>query len=145
MRWRLLGAIPVTAADGNDVTLSAAGRHAGELLLAAPASALSPEVTWQPVAIDRVIAHIQLGQTTVHEVTLSVAPDGALTEVVFQRWGNPSNQGFGEQVFGAELHDEATFEGFTIPRTITAGWYYGTEKWDEGQFIRYTVDDARYR
>jgi hypothetical protein len=33
----------------------------------------------------------------------------------------------------------------TIPTTVVAGWEYGTKRWSEGQFIRYTVDDATYR
>jgi hypothetical protein len=43
MRWRLLGAIPVMLAIGDDVTHSAAGRLAGELVLL-PAAALDPAV-----------------------------------------------------------------------------------------------------
>jgi hypothetical protein len=42
------------------------------------------------------------------------------------------------------MRDEVTFDGFTIPRTVTAGWHYGTDRWREGQFIRYTIDRARY-
>jgi hypothetical protein len=144
MRWRLLNAIPVMSAGGTDVTRSAAGRHAGELLLAAPAAALSPQVTWRPVDRDRATARVQLGSDT-HDVTLTVAADGALTELHMTRWGNPDKDAFGAYSFGATLHDEAHFDGFTIPRHITAGWHYLTDRWAQGQFIRYTIDDARYR
>jgi hypothetical protein len=34
-------------------------------------------------------------------------------------------------------------EGVTVPRRITAGWHHGTDRWPEGRFIRYTVDDVR--
>jgi hypothetical protein len=143
MRWRLMGAVQVMAAEGADVTRSAAGRHAGEVLLVAPAAGLSSLVSWQPVDADRVTARIALGSTA-HEVTLTVAADGALAEVVLRRWGNPDNRGFGQYTFAAELRDEATFDGYTIPRTVVAGWRCGGERWDEEQFIRYTIDDARY-
>ncbi|HEV8559175.1 MAG TPA: DUF6544 family protein [Actinophytocola sp.] len=147
MRWRLLGAVPVLAARGPDITRSTAGRHAGELLLAVPAAALSPQVGWRAVGDDRATARVRLGAAAkgLHEVTLTVAPDGALSEVVMSRWGKPGRVPFAEQVFGATLHGEASFAGFTIPRTVTAGWFYGSDRWAaEGQFIRYTIDDARY-
>jgi hypothetical protein len=56
MRWRLLNAIPVVAAEGEDVTRSAAGRHAGELLLGAPAAALGSGISWTEVDSDRAAA-----------------------------------------------------------------------------------------
>jgi hypothetical protein len=77
-------------------------------------------------------------------VRLTVAPSGALTELEMTRWGNPGNERFAPYPFGATLQGEVGFEGFTIPRAITAGWHYGTDRWPGGQFIRYTIDDARY-
>ena len=136
--------LPVMSADGDDVTRSAAGRHAGELLLAAPAAALGPQVSWRPVDGDRATARVLVGGDT-HDVTLTIAADGALTALHLARWGNPDGEGFGAHGFGADLHGESTFDGFTIPREITAGWHYGTDRWPEGQFIRYTTEDARYR
>lgn len=144
MRWRLVGAVRVMAAEGADITRSAAGRHAGELLLAAPAAALDPDIRWTTVDPDRATARVRVA-TGEHEVTLSVAADGALTELRMTRWGSPGNEPFAAHAFGATMHDEATFDGFTIPRAITAGWHYGTDRWPEGQFIRYSIDDAHYR
>ena len=147
MRWHLLGAVPVMAASGPDITRSAAGRHAGELLLAAPAAALSPQVEWRAMDAARATARVHLGPggREIHEVTVTVAPNGALSEVVMSRWGKPGGGWFAEHVFGAAMSGAATFAGFTLPRTVTAGWFYGTDRWAQGQFIRYTIDDARYR
>jgi len=78
-----------------------------------------------------------------HEVALTVAPSGALTEVVMSRWDNPDRQQFMEHTFGAQVAGEVTRDGYTIPRTVTAGWYYGTDRWAAGQFIRYAIHDAR--
>ncbi len=143
MRWRLLGAVPVASAGGPDVTRSAAGRHAGELLVALPTAALSPEVTWRALNPDRAVAGVS-GAGGTHEVTVTVSPEGPLTEVVLQRWGPIGRGSFGEQPFGAALHGEVSTGGMRIPRRITAGYSYGTERWAEGQFIRWTVDDARF-
>jgi hypothetical protein len=144
MRWRLLNAVAVMAAEGEDITRSAAGRHAGELLLAAPTVALDSDIHWAAVDADRASARLQVGPDE-HEVTLTVAADGALTELRMSRWGNPGNEPFAAHTFGATMQDDAPFDGFTIPRAITAGWHIGTDRWPEGQFIRYTIDDAHYR
>ena len=59
-----------------------------------------------------------------------------------RRWGEAGSGSFAEQPFGATLHGEVTVDGVTVPRRITAGWQYGTDRWPEGQFIRYTLDDV---
>lgn len=61
-----------------------------------------------------------------------------------RRWGGIGAGSFGEQVFGATTDGEISSGGITVPRRVTAGWHYGTDRWAEGQFIRYTVTDARY-
>jgi hypothetical protein len=101
-------------------------------------------VSWREVDDSRATAQVQVGPYS-HAVTLTVAPDGRLTELVMTRWGNPDKEPFGEHVFGAALDGEATFDGFTIPRTIIAGWHYGTDRWPGGQFIRYRVGHAHFR
>jgi hypothetical protein len=78
-------------------------------------------------------------------VTLTVAADGALTSIQMSRWGAGEDGSFGVRVFGADFEDEVTFDGFTIPRTVVAGWDHGTPGWAQGQFLRYTVDGAHYR
>ncbi len=142
MDWRLLGAVPLIRAAGEDVTRSAAGRHAGELLVALPTAALAPEVSWRPVDDERAVAVVG-GAGGSHEVTVAVAADGALTEVVMRRWGPLGHGSFGERPFGAQLHGEVSAGGLRIPRRVTAGYDYGTERWARGQFIRWTVEDAR--
>jgi hypothetical protein len=134
MRWRLANAVPVMAAEGEDITRSAAGRHAGELLVAAPAAALDPAVTWKEVDADRATARVKG-----HDVTLTVGSTGALTELRMTRWGNPDSGPFRPQPFGATLEGELAAGGFTIPRRVSAGWL------PEGQFIRYTVDGVLHR
>jgi hypothetical protein len=142
MRWRLFGVVPVASAGGEDVTRSAAGRYAGELLLLLPTAALSPEVGWRSLDADRAIASVR-GAGGSHEVTVTVDDDGVLTEVTMSRWGPLGRGAFGKQPFGATLHGEVEAGGMRLPRRITAGYHYGTDRWAEGQFIRVTVDEAR--
>lgn len=121
MRWRLFGIVPVASAAGGDVTRSAAGRHAGELLVALPTAALSPEVRWRPLDADRAVAEIAVGGDT-QEVTISVGADGALTALGMRRWGPLDRKTFGEQPFGATLDGELAVGGLRVPRHVTAGY-----------------------
>lgn len=141
MRWRLLDLVPVMKAEGTDVTRSAAGRHAGELLTYLPTAALADEISWHPIDDKRATARLFVGADRV-EVTLTVSPDGSLTELVLPRWGNPNGAGFGEYCFGAGFTEQQAWAGLILPHKITAGWYYGTDRWPESQFIRYTIDDV---
>ncbi len=143
MRWRLFGAVPVASADGEDISRSAAGRHAGELLVALPTAALAPEVRWRALGADRAVATVA-GMAGPHEVTITVGPDGVLTDLVMRRWGPLGRGSYGELPFGASLHGEVAAGGIRIPRRITAGYHYGTDRWAEGQFIRWTVDGAAF-
>jgi hypothetical protein len=144
LRWRLLNLFPVMAAAGSAVTRSAVGRHTAELLVAAPAVALATPVSWEPVDSDSATAHVTLDGYE-HDVTVRVAASGALLELVMPRWGTPPGMSYGRHAFGAAFHDEGTFSGVTIPRQVRAGWHYGTDRWNDGEFIRWTVDDATYR
>jgi hypothetical protein len=143
MRWRMFGVVPMASASGEDISRSAASRHAGELLVALPTAALSPEVTWTSLDGDRAVAAVR-GAGGTHQVTVTVDADGALTGLSMRRWGPLGRGAFGEQPFGAALHGEVEAGGMRIPRRITAGYHYGTDKWAEGQFIRWIVDGARF-
>lgn len=143
MRWRLLGVIPVVSATGADLTRSAAGRLASEFVLV-PAVALAPEVTWEPVNDRQAIAHIAIDGES-YPVTVTVAPSGALEAVTIPRWGNPDKGEYQEHIFGVEVRAEDTFDGFTIPSVVRGGWWYGTDRWPDGEFIRFTIDLATYR
>jgi len=35
----------------------------------------------------------------------------------------------------------STFDGVTIPSAGRAGWFYGTDRWDEGEFFRAEITD----
>ena len=37
------------------------------------------------------------------------------------------------------LTSEGTFAGLTIPTSGSLGWHYGTDRWPEGEFLRYRI------
>jgi hypothetical protein len=45
--------------------------------------------------------------------------------------------------FGMEVTAHRTFSGMTIPSTGRAGWHHGTDRWEEGAFLRYEITDVR--
>jgi hypothetical protein len=142
MRWRLLGAIPVMSARDADITRSAAGRLAVEILVA-PFGALFPNVTWRAIDDEHAEAQIEIDGET-HAVTIAVDDVGRLASVVLPRWGNPLGEPFGHYPFGVEMTDERPFGGMLLPAHVDAGWFYGTERWSEGEFFRADIDEARF-
>lgn len=132
MRHSLFG-VPVLSAAGPDLTRSAAGRLTSEIAFV-PGVGAAPEVAWRAVDDRDAVALLRCGGR-IHEVTLTVAPSGALERVTIPRWGRLGRGPYLEHLFAAAFQEESTFDGYTIPTRMTAGW--------EGHVsIRQTVDRA---
>ena len=73
-------------------------------------------------------------------VRYEIDADGRIRSSVFDRWGDPDNTGRWEpHPFGGTVSAYRTFDGVTIPSAGTLGWYYGTDRWPEGEFFRYEI------
>ena len=144
MRWKLLGIIPVMVAEGPDVTRSAIGRVEAESVWL-PSVFCGDDISWRaPDANHAYASHTMNGETT--ELELAVNEDGQLQSIKNKRWGDPDNSGFRYEDFGGVVEREGTFDGYTIPTQMRAGWYYGSARFDtEGEFFRVTIDDAMFR
>ncbi len=138
MCWRVLRRLRLTSVSGDEVTRSAAGRHAAELLAAVPAIALDPAVRWEAVDQRHATAHVAVGGKD-QSVTVSVDPVGRLRRVEMDRWGTPPGWPYGRYRFGVLLGEERRFDGYLVPTEVVGGWHFGTERWDEGIFLRYRV------
>jgi hypothetical protein len=80
------------------------------------------------------------------QITLTVNDDGTLAQVKLSRWGNPEGGAFHPVDFGVLVEASSTFEGYTIPTQIRAGWFLGSDRFaSEGEFFRCTIDKAIYR
>ena len=141
--WRVLGVVPVVAAAGDDVTRSAAGRLAAELVLV-PGAALDSGISWEALDQRHATAHAAIGSVD-HRVTIEVDDRGALCSLWLPRWGNPEGGVFAEHRFGVTFADEINLDGYTIPTTLCAGWGLGTDTWPSGVFFRATIDRARFQ
>jgi hypothetical protein len=143
MRWRLLGIVLVMNATGPDVTRSAAGRMAAEALLWLPTS--FGAATWATGPDpDTAVATWRIGDSA-EDVEVRVGSTGRLVEVRVQRWGDPDGTGFGHHPFGAVVEAKRTSEGVTNASRVRAGWWWGTERQDDGEFFRAEITDAVFR
>ena len=140
MRWKLAGLIPVMTADGDDTTRSAAGRLAGESMLV-PAGALAAGVQWDGAGGDDHHATATVGTGPFrHRVTVEVDESGALRSVSLPRWGDPDGGPHAEHVFGVSMDGSIEVSGQLVPRQLRAGWWFGTDRFAEGEFFRASID-----
>ena len=139
MRWRLLRLIPVLTAAGPDVTRSACGRLAGEIVLIPTAFR---HAAWsRGEHANTAVATWRFGDDT-ETAELQVRRNGRLAEVRVNRWGNPGGAPFGRYPFGVRVEAESCFGGITIPSAFRAGWWWGTERQQEGEFFRAEITGA---
>jgi len=144
MRWRLFGIIPVMTVSGPDITRSAVGRVAAEVVWL-PSVLCGNDVAWK--ALDS--SHLR-ARFAVHgdlaELELVVDERGQLKSIKLPRWGNPDDGEFRYVDFGAVVEAENMFDGYTIPTRLRIGWNFGTDRFEsEGEFFRATIDYATYR
>lgn len=139
MRWRLLRLIPVLTAAGPDITRSAYGRMAGEIALIPTAFR---HAAWtRGEQANTAVATWRFGGDT-ESAELRVARSGRLAEIRVNRWGNPGGAPFGRYPFGVRVEAEARFGGVTIPSVFRAGWWWATDRQQEGEFFRAEITGA---
>jgi hypothetical protein len=143
MDWRLLGLVGVAHGEGPDYARSAAGRAAAEGMWVPTALLPRFGVRWSAAGPDRVTVRHQLGETLV-EVHYELDAEGRMRSFVLDRWGDPGNTGgFAWHRFGGEVTGHGSFGGVTVPSAGRAGWFFGTDRWPDGEFFRYRITDLR--
>jgi hypothetical protein len=141
MSWRVLGLVRVMHADGPDVSRSAAGRVGAEAVWVPTALLPRFGVTWTATDLPHITASYTLDEVDI-ELHYTLGDDARVRSVVFDRWGDPDDTGtWGHHPFGFEVTGHATFDGLTIPSSGRAGWFYGTDRWHEGEFFRAEITD----
>ena len=136
VNWKLAGWIPLVHADGPDVTRSAAGRYAGERIFLP--SALLPErgVEWSAKGPNEAEAAMAIDGEPIR-LSLTLAADGALKRVDFDRWSDGARRRF--TVF---VDEETRFGGYAVPSRFRAIWRAGEP--EERFFFEARVVSARY-
>ncbi|MGD9696273.1 MAG: DUF6544 family protein [Thermoleophilia bacterium] len=141
MRWRLLGLVPVASGSGADVTRSAAGRLAAELVLCPPAAAGSA-VRWRGIDDERALGLVDVDGVA-HEVTIAVDRDGRLRWVTTDRWGEVPAEGFRSRPFTVMCDGEARVGGHLVPSPFRIAWS-PPHPWGE-EWFRAAITAARFR
>ena len=138
MRVALFGLIPIVNASNPDVSKSAAGRLLGEYVWLP--SALLPQkgVVWEGIDSTHTRLTLSIDELST-TFTFTIDEIGRLKQVVFQRW-NDEKRDF--VPFAVIMEAEGTYDGYTIPVKIRAGWGFGTESYRE--FFRATIVQAQF-
>ncbi len=142
-RWSLFGHLPLKSASGGDLDRAAAGRAAIDAIFV-PTACVGPAVTWhQGSTPDSAIAERHIGQLVLRP-EITVAKDGSLVSVTMQRWSRPKGEKWGDFAYGGLVGDELEFDGIRIPTTVRLGYYFGTERWAQGESYRATITSASF-
>jgi hypothetical protein len=143
MRFSLWGLIPIVTAQNPDVTRSAIGRWIGECFWLP--SALLPQrgVTWRVIDHNTIQASLKADNEPI-TLTFVIDHQGRLLKSSFLRWGDQTeDKHYAEIPFGGEYSAEQTFNGYTIPSRMSAGWWIGTDRYFE--FFRVTIGYAEFQ
>jgi hypothetical protein len=130
-------------ATGPDVSRSARGRLAIESIWS-PASLLPQRgVTWRDIDEWTVQAVLTIDGDVI-PLTLTIGASGNLQVVKIDRWGNLTPDGqYAAVPFGADVFDERTFGGYTVPSYLGVNWWHETDR--EFPFFTARVTAATFR
>jgi hypothetical protein len=142
MLWKLLGLVPVVRASGFDVGRSAMGRAVAEGIWLPTALLPRYGVVWRAEDDDHIVAEIPIRD---ERVTLQISIDrgGHVRSDHLDRWGDPDDSGtFRWCPFGIEVGASRTFPcGITMAADGSGGWFHGTDRSHEGEFMRYSIPE----
>ena len=143
VKFSLWGLIPLVDSHDDNTTRSSIGRIGGEYGLWLP-SALLPQygVTWQVKSQNIIQANLKLNNESI-EITLTIDADGKLSKLSLPRWGEFEKDGSWNYIpFGGEIKTEQTFDEYTIPTQINAGWGFGQKHYFES--FRVKIEQAQF-
>jgi hypothetical protein len=140
MLWKLLGLVPIVHADGPDVARSAMARAVAEGIWLPTALLPRYGVVWSAQTDEHIVADIPIGGELV-TLQVTIDSDGHVRSDHLDRWNDPDGTGtFGWSPFGVEATASHAFPcGITMPADGVGGWFQGTDRWHEGQFMRYSI------
>jgi hypothetical protein len=142
MLWELFGLVPVVRTSGPDVTRSAKGPAVAEGIWLPTALLPRYDVTWHADNDEELLADIPIGGDRIR-VQINIDGDGRVRSNHLDRWSDPDGTGtFGWFPFGVEATASRSLPcGITMPFEGTGGWFHGTDRWHQGQFMRYSISE----
>jgi hypothetical protein len=143
MSWWLYDTVPIVSAKGASVSRSAAGRLAAETIFL-PSNFLPQQgARWQAIDEASALVRLEIGVEQI-DLTISVDDAGQPVSLSMMRWNSDvANGPVGPLRFDVtELTEERTFDGYTIPTRLLAGWRLG--KREAFPFFYATIDSASF-
>jgi hypothetical protein len=139
-RWGAFQHVSLVNNQGRHLARCHAGRVALEALWV-PTWLASSAVTWTENPDGTARARWRVGREGV-AIDLVLDPAGRPRSARMLRWGNPDGQGWRPVPFGARFDAERTIAGVRVPARMTAGWWFGDERFErEGICLRVSLDD----
>jgi hypothetical protein len=143
MRWKLFGVAPFVRASGLDYARSAAARAGGEGIWIPTALLPRFGVRWTAQDALNVTASYRVDDIEL-DVRYVLDDEGRIQSLVFERWGVPDRSGaWGWYPCGGDVTGYRSFDGLTIPSKGRLGWFFGTNRWTEGEFFRYEITELQ--
>ncbi len=135
------GLIPLVDAQSKDVDRSAAGRLGAEYVWLPSALLPYNGVTWKAVTQDTIQANFIIYDEPIC-LTLTIDSEGKLLEISLPRWGNANTEkNWRYSTFMANVLEETTFDGYTVPAKVSAGWFDNNQYWI---FFLSTLEQAKF-
>lgn len=150
MQFALLGLVPIVNVQNANITRSAIGRLAAELMWLPAALLPQRGVQWKAIDDSTIQAQLRVDDEPV-TLTFITDAEGKLLAGYALRWGESLQDGKAEPTkndswsyipMGGKCDAERTFDGFTIPSQVGVGWWFGSEQYFE--FFQSTIEQAEF-
>ncbi|ABO35131.1 hypothetical protein MmarC5_0821 [Methanococcus maripaludis C5] len=139
INFALYGLIPVVKESNNDITKSARGRLAIELIVWNPWAIIPDKNTkFKEVDFETFSVSFEIDGEPV-KVNLKVNENGSLKEVYMNRWNKLENGSYGYIPFGGTVSDHLEKDGLKIAKTLNVGWNYGNDDYIETFYFNVTA------
>ncbi|MDJ0591033.1 MAG: hypothetical protein QNJ72_13740 [Pleurocapsa sp. MO_226.B13] len=105
------------------------GRLGAEYIWLPSALLLQNGVAWRTIADNVIQANFKIDNEAI-ALSLTIDQDGKLLKLSLPRWGEGTENNDWQYIpFGEEVEAETTFDGYTIPAKISAGYWFGTDSY----------------
>ncbi|WP_199301728.1 DUF6544 family protein [Sphaerospermopsis sp. FACHB-1194] len=142
VEFKIWGLIPLVKEENPDINRSSIGRFAGELFWLPSALLPQNQVSLQAIDHNTIQATFNIEGETVN-LTFIIDENGRVLEVKLPRWGNQTTYKSWQYIpFGGTFSQETSFQGYTIPSQINAGWWLGSEQYNG--FFQASIEEAEF-
>jgi len=139
INFALYGLIPVVKESNKDITKSASGRLAIELMVWNPWTVfMNKHTEFKDVDSETFSVSFEIDGEPV-TVYLKIDDEGNLKEVYMNRWNKLENDSYEYIPFGGTISDQLEQNGLKIAKTLNVGWNYGSREYVQTFYFNVTA------